>query len=110
MRGMTDVKSLAALARVSVPDERIPALSAEFDAIVEILKPLEQRLGRGIDCGPMMTDSVSYTIRWGSSGPVNSSLDIYFGCDTPLMNEFSERLEAAHARVLQLESAATPGE
>lgn len=92
------------------PASRFAVSASEFDAIIEILKPLEQQLGHGIDCGPMMTDQTRYTVRWGSKGPIGSSLDLYFGCDAPLMIEFGEGLEAAHARVLQLESKGAPGE
>lgn len=53
----------------------------------------------------MMTDQVNYDISWDHNG-ASSTLNIYFGCDTPLLQQFGERLSEAHDRVLQLEARA----
>lgn len=90
----------------TLPEESTFAVPArDFDAILEILKPLQDHLGREIECELMMTDQVSYDISWNHNG-ASSTLNLYFGCDTPLLQQFGDRLSEAHDRVLQLETRA----
>ena len=80
---------------------QVPA--AAFDAIRKELAPVERRLSLGIPCEVMATDGDTYEITWEREG-TNSTLVVYFGCGSPVLEEIRAALGKAHGRVLQLEA------
>jgi hypothetical protein len=92
--------------RAPLPTEsEFPVPAADFDAALNDLAPLERRLGFGIPCDVMATDQDTYDVTWDRTG-VSSTLSIYFGCPSPVLDELRSSLKKAHERVLQLEAGA----
>lgn len=78
--------------------------SADFDAVLSILRPMQDKLVVGIPCdGPLPTDQDSVAIIWSRTGSY-SSLNLYFGCSSPTMTSMREGYNKAIAFLRSLEA------
>jgi hypothetical protein len=59
--------------------------SADFDVLLELLRPAQERISTGVPCdGPMPTDQDTLIVSWSRRGST-SSIWLNSGCSSPTM-------------------------